>query len=212
MSLHTLAFGFCSCSTSPLRRWQILLYPNSGHEGGYVSLYLSCEVITPSLRLHPVLNCNSVCSSPLKRRRKTRSMESEILLPRFVFFFLILCTTRWLREGLFKFSFDLKSVNKTTPLVFNTKEACDHAFSVSKSLLFPIIVRAILKQSFQWKTMNWGWAQFAKRDSVYYSATQQVRNVDAFLIVCTITSSPVLPTPPSVTPRQFVRTFTFLLI
>ncbi|KAG8967239.1 hypothetical protein FRC03_010314 [Tulasnella sp. 419] len=126
-------------------RWQILLYPNSGHDGGYVSLYLSCE--------------------PTQEER-----ENSV-------------NGKWVREGLFKFSFDLKSTSKTAPLTFNSKEACDHAFS--------------------WKTMNWGWAQFAKRDAVYYSAPQ-VRSADAFLIVCTITSSPVPPVPPSNTPRQYV--------
>ncbi|KAG8896097.1 hypothetical protein FRC01_012010, partial [Tulasnella sp. 417] len=90
---------------------------------------------------------------------------------------------KWVRDGLFKFSFDLKTVNRASPGVFNTKEACDHAFS--------------------YKTANWGWAQFAKRDAVYYSAPQ-VRAADAFLIVCTITSSPVTPVPPPTAARQYV--------
>lgn len=51
--------------------------------------------------------------------------------------------------------------------------------------------------------MNWGWAQFAKRDNVYYSAPQ-VKLADAFLIVCTITSSPVTPTQPPTIARQHV--------
>ena len=90
---------------------------------------------------------------------------------------------RWIRDGLFKFSFDLKTANKTSAILFNTKEACDHAFS--------------------YKTMNWGWAQFAKRDAVYYSAPQ-VKAADAFLIVCTITSSPSPPAPVSTIPRRLV--------
>lgn len=126
-------------------RWQILLYPNSGHEGGYVSLYLSCE--------------------PTQEEK-----ENAI-------------NGKWVRDGLFKFSFDLKTVNRASPGVFNTKEACDHAFS--------------------YKTANWGWAQFAKRDAVYYSAPQ-VRAADAFLIVCTITSSPVTPVQPPTAARQYV--------
>ncbi|KAG9040246.1 hypothetical protein FRB95_000175 [Tulasnella sp. JGI-2019a] len=128
-------------------RWQILLYPNSGHEGGYVSLYLSCE--------------------PTQEEK-----ESSV-------------NGKWVREGLFKFSFDLKSVNHmgTSQVTYNTKEACDHAFS--------------------WKTMNWGWAQFAKRDAVYYNAVP-CKAADAFLIVCTITSSPVSPTPPSIIPKVHV--------
>lgn len=47
--------------------------------------------------------------------------------------------------------------------------------------------------------MNWGWAQFAKRDAVYYNAVP-CKAADAFLIVCTITSSPVTPTLPSTVP------------
>ncbi|KAG8906851.1 hypothetical protein FRB99_005911, partial [Tulasnella sp. 403] len=91
--------------------------------------------------------------------------------------------TLGMKAGLFKFSFDLKTVNRNAPQVFNTKEACDHTFS--------------------YKTSNWGWAQFAKRDAVFYSAPQ-VRGPDAFLIICTITSSPTTPTPQSVVPRQYV--------
>lgn len=91
---------------------------------------------------------------------------------------LNLYINRWHREGRFKFSFDLKSTNKAASFVFNTKEACDHEFS--------------------YKTMNWGWAQFAKRDAVYYAAPV-VKQSDAFLIVCTITSNPVPPTQPPLT-------------
>lgn len=54
------------------------------------------------------------------------------------------------------------------------KEACDHAFS--------------------YKTANWGWAQFAKRDTAFYNSNI-VRHVDAFLIICNITSSPTVPSP-----------------
>ncbi|ELU38467.1 hypothetical protein AG1IA_07507 [Rhizoctonia solani AG-1 IA] len=77
---------------------------------------------------------------------------------------------KWQREGLYKFTFELRSINKGTS--FNTKEAYNHAFS--------------------WKTANWGWAQFARRDAVYY-APNTVRMQDAFVIVCQITSSPSAP-------------------
>lgn len=63
------------------------------------------------------------------------------------------------------------------------KEACDHAFS--------------------YKTANWGWAQFAKRDQVFYNSNI-VRHVDAFLIICNITSSPSVPQPPSISPMKSV--------
>lgn len=46
-------------------------------------------------------------------------------------------------------------------------------------------------------------AQFARRDTVYYQSSL-VRQADAILIICTITSSPVPPIPPSVIPQQLV--------
>lgn len=81
---------------------------------------------------------------------------------------------KWVREGQFKFSFELRNSSKS--ILFNMKEACDHVFS--------------------YKTQNWGWAQFAKRDAVYYGASS-VRQSDSFVITCTITSSPSVPVNPS---------------
>ncbi|PPQ89651.1 hypothetical protein CVT25_013838 [Psilocybe cyanescens] len=49
------------------------------------------------------------------------------------------------------------------------------------------------------QTANWGWAQFARRDSVYYQSLP-VKAQDAFVIICTITSSPVAPS--QTLPRQ----------
>jgi hypothetical protein len=46
-------------------------------------------------------------------------------------------------------------------------------------------------------------AQFARRDSVYYQP-HSVRTHDAFLIVCTIVSSPTTPVPPPIVPRHVV--------
>lgn len=46
-------------------------------------------------------------------------------------------------------------------------------------------------------------AQFARRDAVYYGANS-VRHNDAFLICCTITSSPAPPAPPPSFPQQTV--------
>ncbi|KAF8549323.1 hypothetical protein OG21DRAFT_609955 [Imleria badia] len=77
---------------------------------------------------------------------------------------------KWVREGVFKFSFELQSLGKA--VLFNIKEAHNHSFSS--------------------KTANWGWAQFARRDFVYYDSTP-VKESDAFLIICTITSSPYHP-------------------
>ncbi|TFK52200.1 hypothetical protein OE88DRAFT_1657312 [Heliocybe sulcata] len=79
---------------------------------------------------------------------------------------------RWVREGRFRFSFELRNLAKM--VMFNAKEAHDHSFS--------------------WKTANWGWAQFARRDTVYY-LSNAVRSQDAFVIICTITSSPTAPSP-----------------
>jgi hypothetical protein len=124
-------------------RWQILFYANSGTEGGYVSLYLSCEPTT---------------------EEKDRALDGK-----------------WMRDGVFKFSFELRSITKT--VLFNVKEANNHSFS--------------------FKTANWGWAQFARRDNVYYNSNA-VKDQDAFLVVCTITSSPVAPAPPSPIARQRV--------
>ncbi|KIM89085.1 hypothetical protein PILCRDRAFT_812980 [Piloderma croceum F 1598] len=124
-------------------RWQILFYANSGTEGGFVSLYLSCEPTT---------------------EEKDSALDGK-----------------WIREGVFKFSFELRST--TRMVLFNAKEANNHSFS--------------------WKTANWGWAQFARRDNVYFHSNQ-VKDTDAFVVICNITSSPVTPTPPSTIPRQAV--------
>ncbi|KDQ62554.1 hypothetical protein JAAARDRAFT_30458 [Jaapia argillacea MUCL 33604] len=88
---------------------------------------------------------------------------------------------KWVREGLYTFSFALR--NLTRSVLFNAKEAHDHSFS--------------------YRTANWGWAQFARRDAVYYQPTNVKQN-DAFLIICTITSSPSVPIPPPPIPRKSV--------
>lgn len=46
-------------------------------------------------------------------------------------------------------------------------------------------------------------AQFARRDHVYYHSAP-VKESDAFLIICTITSSPQPPIQPPTTPTQVV--------
>uniref|UniRef100_A0A8H8CH56 MATH domain-containing protein n=1 Tax=Psilocybe cubensis TaxID=181762 RepID=A0A8H8CH56_PSICU len=84
---------------------------------------------------------------------------------------------RWVREGVYKFSFELRNVGKN--VLYNAKEAHNHSFT--------------------YKTANWGWAQFARRDSVYYQSLP-VKAQDAFVIICTITSSPAAPS--QTLPRQ----------
>ncbi|KAF8158296.1 hypothetical protein B0H34DRAFT_708202 [Crassisporium funariophilum] len=128
-------------------RWQILFYANAGQtkdgtEGGFVSLYLSCE--------------------PTPEEKEAALSDSG----------------RWVRDGVYKFSFELRNVGKS--VLYNSKEAHNHSFT--------------------YKTANWGWAQFARRDSVYYQS-MPVKAQDAFVIICTITSSPATPPPPSL-PRQ----------
>ncbi|KAI0252186.1 hypothetical protein BJV78DRAFT_1125024 [Lactifluus subvellereus] len=78
---------------------------------------------------------------------------------------------RWVREGLFRFTFELHSLKKKD--LFNVKEAHNHSFSHA--------------------TANWGWAQFARRDAVYYTKSI-VKFNDAFVITCTISSTPGPPT------------------
>ena len=46
-------------------------------------------------------------------------------------------------------------------------------------------------------------AQFARRDAVYYNPNS-VRSQDAFILTCTIHSSPSTPIPPPDVPRQTV--------
>ncbi|KAG2151344.1 hypothetical protein DEU56DRAFT_777393 [Suillus clintonianus] len=88
---------------------------------------------------------------------------------------------KWVREGVYKFNFELRSLGKTA--LFNIKEAHNHSFSS--------------------KTANWGWAQFARRDHVYYHSNA-VKEQDAFLVICTITSSPAAPAQPPSAPAQLV--------
>ncbi|KAN0061127.1 hypothetical protein ACQY0O_006862 [Thecaphora frezii] len=77
---------------------------------------------------------------------------------------------KWAREGLYGFTFQIQTIDRAT--ILGTKEAHDHAFSD--------------------KTSNWGWAQFAKRDVVYYN-NSAVRNADAFLISVSVIESPEKP-------------------
>lgn len=88
---------------------------------------------------------------------------------------------KWVREGLFRFTFELRNLSKQE--LFNMKEAHNHSFS--------------------YKTANWGWAQFSRRDAVYYQR-HSVKTADAFVIVCTITSTPTTPKPPPPIPRTTV--------
>lgn len=78
----------------------------------------------------------------------------------------------WARQGLFRFTFKILTLNKG--VVLATKEACNHAFSH--------------------KTSNWGWAQFASRETVFYG-NSEVQQSNGFLISVTITASAERPRP-----------------
>ena len=78
----------------------------------------------------------------------------------------------WTRQGLFRFTFKILTLNKG--VVLATKEACNHVFSH--------------------KTSNWGWAQFASRDTVFYG-NSEVQQTNGFLISVTITASAERPQP-----------------
>ncbi|KII83022.1 hypothetical protein PLICRDRAFT_47435 [Plicaturopsis crispa FD-325 SS-3] len=88
---------------------------------------------------------------------------------------------KWVRDGIYKFSFELRSADKA--ILYNAKEAHSHTFS--------------------YKTANWGWAQFARRD-VISNQSNAMRQQDALIISCTIASSPAPATPVPPIPRQKV--------
>ncbi|KZV73242.1 hypothetical protein PENSPDRAFT_313183 [Peniophora sp. CONT] len=74
---------------------------------------------------------------------------------------------QWVREGKYNFSFEIHDLHKKDLLV--RKEAHKHSFLS--------------------KTANWGWAQLAKRDVVFYNRPS-IREQDALIITCTVTRSP----------------------
>ncbi|KAJ3008096.1 hypothetical protein NUW54_g3291 [Trametes sanguinea] len=88
---------------------------------------------------------------------------------------------KWSREGQFNFSFEIRSLSKTAQ--FNMKEAQSHSF------YYP-------------GAQNWGWAQFARRDVIQQHSA--IRQNDAMVIICSITSTPVPPAPAPAIPRHIV--------
>ncbi|RPD77408.1 hypothetical protein L226DRAFT_532213 [Lentinus tigrinus ALCF2SS1-7] len=89
---------------------------------------------------------------------------------------------KWIREGMFNFEFAIRNVAKT--MEFGSKSAHDHSFHYPGA-------------------QNWGWAQFARREAVYY-LPPTVKQQDAFMITCSITSSLVPPAPMPAIPRYLV--------
>ncbi|KAF8630909.1 hypothetical protein AX17_005267 [Amanita inopinata Kibby_2008] len=132
-------------------RWQILFYANSG---------LPKDGGTDGNCVSLYLACE-----PTVEEKEVAMSESG----------------RWVREGVYRFSFELRNTSKT--ITYNTKEAHNHGFSH--------------------KNANWGWAQFTRRDTIYYQA-QNIKSQDALVIICTITSSPYAPPPAPSQPRRYV--------
>ncbi|ORY43939.1 hypothetical protein BCR35DRAFT_311190 [Leucosporidium creatinivorum] len=169
-------------------RWQIFLYPNSGHEQ-YCSLYLSCEPTSTEKERGLAERAGWAAAAAGREGLNAglagpaapeavgvvggtaggRAVGKDVKGP-------------WKREGKFKFTFELRSVDRRS--TFKQMEANDHAFSDS--------------------ARNWGYSSFAKRSDAYYN-NPSVRLADAFLIVCTIVYSPTEPSPPPL-PRLLIPT------
>ncbi|KAH9890071.1 hypothetical protein C8Q73DRAFT_653179 [Cubamyces lactineus] len=86
---------------------------------------------------------------------------------------------KWERQGRFNFSFEIRSLSRIVQ--FNMKEAHEHSF------YYP-------------GAQNWGWAQFARRDAIMQHTT--IRQNDALIIICSLTSIPAPPTPVAPIPRH----------
>ncbi|GAA5870533.1 hypothetical protein JCM16303_001513 [Sporobolomyces ruberrimus] len=165
------------CVKSPLfdnSRWQIFLYPNSGHEQ-YVSLYLSAE---PTAFEKERGTSESALYDPSTKAGKDGKEKEKDKAP-------------WRRDGKYKFTFEARDLNRR--LTFKQMEADNHSFSS--------------------KERNWGYQSFWRRSEAYYN-NPATRSSDAFLILCTITSSPELPaittTPQVSIPKDLVSSFASL--
>lgn len=137
-------------------KWQVFFYPNSGHDQ-YCSLYLSCQPTHEEIEKGTTQNPSPITS--------INNVQQKAVDP---------AQVPWHREGLFKFTFEIKSLDRRT--TYKTMEANDHAFSH--------------------EARNWGWAQYWRRNDAYYSNPSAKYN-DAFLVCCTIVYS---PSPPAQVP------------
>ncbi len=123
---------------------------------------------------------------------------------------------RWSCEKLLEcINFDCFSLLKT--ILYNSKEAHNHTFTckvqrnsqISRPHLLIALFRLqigdgiyITTISAVLRLIHIERPQFARRDSVYYQSAQ-ARTDDAFIIICTITSSPSIPKAWSA-PRQHI--------
>ncbi|BGP37063.1 hypothetical protein JCM10449v2_000967 [Rhodotorula kratochvilovae] len=138
-------------------RWQIFLYPNSGHDQ-YVSVYLSCEPTVAekerALAEQPALAAAESAQGAQGGKEKER-------IP-------------WRRDGRFHFTFEVRSVDRR--VTFKQLES-------EKPHMF------------WYRERNWGYNAFWRRSEAFYN-NPGVRSADAFVIICTIVSSPTLPSTP----------------
>lgn len=116
-----------------------------------------------------------------------------------------------MRKGTFRFTFEIHDINRKD--LFNVKEASNHSFSYKVGLgqvqCFASTLRSFIdcKLGLVYRllprmrhVLSLYRAQFARRDFLYYDKAK-VRQQDAFIITCTITGSPAVPTPPPTVPR-----------
>lgn len=144
-------------------KWTVLFYAQSGMQQ-FCSLYLNAEP-TPEERNQNKSPWDSYLASSSPARSQVSLTDKAAAAATG-------SDDGWTRQGLFRFTFKILTLNKGTVLA--TKEACNHAFSH--------------------KTSNWGWAQFASRDTVFYT-NSEVQQTNGFLISVTITASAERPRP-----------------
>lgn len=139
-------------------KWTVFFYAQSGIQQ-FCSLYLNAEPL-PEEKANPLLASPSVTSTLESTQTQPKTGKLDPSLP----------DEKWSREGLYRFTFKILTLDKSQVLA--TKEAHDHAFSQ--------------------KTSNWGWAQFASRDAVFFN-NSAVRNDNAFVISVSITANAERP-------------------
>jgi len=72
---------------------------------------------------------------------------------------------KWVREGKYRFRIEIRPPDSPDAII--QKEAREHTFNH--------------------KTGNWGWNQFARREDVYYNS-DTVKDADMFVILCEVTA------------------------
>lgn len=181
-------------------RWEIYFYGNSGSD--YVSLYLSAEPTAEERErgIKLAARNRSYTASMLARSASNPALAAAVAASKHQLSNIGASSSSqqhqhqssssngghngtspphphsspWVREGSFRFAFEIRSTNKKESPI-KMMEAADHVFSS--------------------EARNWGWQSFAKRSDVYYN-NMAVRHADAFVIACTITHTPARPAPP----------------